>query len=120
MPISSRHPIRRLSQQNFGDIAFNVMRCVFDVHRDLGRLFSEEIYQAEIAHRLGNAICETPIDITFGNFSTTLFLDLLVDGGAIFEPFSRHHLRRLFRHSSLRALHWVNLTRPTVQFKTIN
>jgi GxxExxY protein len=85
MPISLKHPIRRLSQEEFGDIAYEVMRHVFDVHRDLGRLFSEEIYQVEIAHRLVNAICEAPVDISFGDFSTTLFLDLLVDGAAIFE-----------------------------------
>ena len=51
MPISSKHPIRRLSQQEFGDIAYEVMRHVFAVHQDLGRLFSEEIYQVEIAPR---------------------------------------------------------------------
>jgi GxxExxY protein len=85
MPISPKHPIRRLSQDEFGDIAYEVMRHAFEVHRDLGRLFSEEIYQVEIAHRLGNAICEVPVDISFGDFRTTLFLDLLVDGGAIFE-----------------------------------
>jgi GxxExxY protein len=85
MPISSKHRIRRLSQQEFGDIAYEVMRHAFAVHKDLGRLFSEEIYQAEIAHRVGNAICEVPIDISFGDFSTTLFLDLLVENGAIFE-----------------------------------
>ncbi len=85
MPISSKHPIRRLSQQEFGDIAYEVMRHVFAVHQDLGRLFSEEIYQVEIAHRLGNAICEAPIEVSFGDFTTTLFLDMLVEGGAIFE-----------------------------------
>lgn len=85
MPISSKYQMKRFSQEEFGDIAYEVMRHVFAVHKDLGRLFSEEIYQAEIAYRLGNAIREAPIHISFGDFSTTLFLDLLVEGGAIFE-----------------------------------
>jgi len=77
--------IRQLSQQEFGDIAYEVMGHVFAVHRELGRLFDEEIYRTEIAHRMMNAVQEVPIDVTFGDFSKTFYMDLLVDGGAIFE-----------------------------------
>ena len=85
MPISSKFPIRRLSQQEFGDIAYDVMRHAFAVHKEMGRLFGEAIYQTEIASRLGNAIREAPIELSFDDFSTTLLLDLLVADGAIFE-----------------------------------
>ena len=85
MPISCRHSIRPLSQREFGDIAFEVMGHVFVLHRELGRLFDEGIYQAEIAQRVKNAVLEVPIDVTFGDFCKTYYMDLVVDGGAIFE-----------------------------------
>jgi GxxExxY protein len=85
MPISCKYPIKRLSQREFGDIAYDVMGHVFAVHNELGRLFDEDIYQKEIARRLPNAITEAPVDISFGDFHKTFFLDLLVGGGAIFE-----------------------------------
>ena len=85
MPISCSHSIRRLSQREFGDIAYEVMGHVFAVHNELGRFFDEEIYQSEIARRLANAITEVPIKVSFGDFQKSFYLDLLVDGGAIFE-----------------------------------
>jgi len=45
MPISNRTPIRRLSQAEFGDISFEVMRHVFAIHNDIGRFFEEKIYR---------------------------------------------------------------------------
>jgi GxxExxY protein len=85
MPVIPRNPVQCISQKEFSDIAYAVMAKVFEVHRDLGRLFDEKIYQREIAGRLGNAECEFPIDVTFDTFSKTFRLDLLVDGRAIFE-----------------------------------
>ena len=85
MPVVLRNPIQRISQKEFSDIAYGVMATVFEVHRDLGRLFDEKIYQREIAARLGSAECEFPVDVTFGTFSKTYRLDLLVDCKAIFE-----------------------------------
>jgi GxxExxY protein len=85
MPISCKYPIRRLSQREFGDISYEVMGHIFAVHNELGRLFDEEIYQKEIARRISSATTEVPIEVSFGGFDRTFFLDLLVDGGAIFE-----------------------------------
>jgi hypothetical protein len=147
MPVSCKHVIRPLSQQEFGEIAYEVIGHVFAVHHELGRLFDEKIYQAEIAHRITNAVREVPIDVTFGDFTKTFYIDLLVDGGAIFErmigmqevpqivpdvairvtavpqenvPSFEHHLRQFLRHTTLRVLQWVNLTRQVVQFKTLS
>ncbi len=85
MPVFCKHAVRPLSQREFGDIAYEVMAHVFAVHRELGRLFDEEIYQMEIANRLANAVLEVPIEVTFCDFRKLYYLDLLVDGGAIFE-----------------------------------
>lgn len=52
MPIEPRFPIRRLSQTEFGDLAFDVMKQVFDIHNQFGRLFDESIYKRELARRM--------------------------------------------------------------------
>jgi GxxExxY protein len=85
MPISTRDPIACTSQKEFSEIAYRVMGVVFEVHRDLGRLFDERIYQREIAERLPNARLESPIDVTFDSFAKTYLVDLLVENKAIFE-----------------------------------
>ena len=85
MPFSLRAPIRRLSQGEFGDLSYEVMRHVFDIHNQLGRFFDERIYKCELAHRLDNVRLEVPIDICFESFRTTLFLDVLVGDGGVFE-----------------------------------
>ena len=64
---------------------YEVMRHVFDVQRELGRLFHEKIYHREIAFRIPDSRCEVAIDVRFEDFCKTYYLDLLVGGGAIFE-----------------------------------
>lgn len=85
MPITIGAEIRRLSQDEFGRIAYDVIRHAFDVHRELGRLFVEEVYHAELAHRCPNAQTEVPVKVSFDGFSKLYSIDLLVDGGAPFE-----------------------------------
>jgi len=79
VPICTRDPIVCISQKEFSDIAYRVMGVVFDVHRDLGRLFDEGIYQREIAERLANVRLESPIDVTFDSFAKTYLVDLLIE-----------------------------------------
>jgi GxxExxY protein len=85
MPISTRRTFRRWSQQEFGDVAFEVMRHVFEIHNELGRFFDERIYKREIAHRMRDVHLEEPIDVTFGSFHKRLFMDVLVGDGGLFE-----------------------------------
>lgn len=85
MPITIDAQVNTMSQDDFGRIAFDVMRHVFDIHRELGRLFDEGIYQAELAHRCSGARVEVPIEVSFRDFKKVYFLDLLVADGAIFE-----------------------------------
>ena len=85
MPIIIDVNLRRLPQDEFGRIAFEVMRHAFDIHHKLGRFFDEGIYQAELVHRCRGARMEIPIAVSFGNFKKVYFIDLLVADGAIFE-----------------------------------
>ncbi len=85
MPVSLRHPLRRLSQQEFGEIAFEVMRHVFEIHNDIGRFFNERFYKQELSNRMPGVRLEEPVDVAFGSFQSTLFVDAIFGDGAIFE-----------------------------------
>lgn len=85
MPIRLGAKIRRLSQAEFGEIAYEVMREAFNIHAELGRLFDEKIYQRALAARLPGALTGVPIEVAFDGFSRTYCLDLLVGDGAMFE-----------------------------------
>jgi len=84
MSIRLRHEVRRLTQDEFAQIAYRVIGTLFDIHADLGRLFDEKIYQTELIQRSPGAQKEVRMDVLFGTFSKTYSLDLLVSG-AIFE-----------------------------------
>lgn len=84
MPITTYVELKKLSQDEFGRVAIDLMRQAFDIHRKLGRFFDETIYQTELANRRGARI-EMPIEVRFEDFKKIYFVDLLVEGGAVFE-----------------------------------
>jgi GxxExxY protein len=128
MPVVSRNPIQSISQKEFSDIAYVVMATAFEVHRDLGRLFDEKIYQREIAGRLGNAEAEFPIELRFDTFSKTYFLDLVIDSKAIFElkaaeTIASRHRAQLLHYLFLADAHHgklINLRPDKVEHEFIN
>lgn len=81
MPIQTQ----RISQQEFGEIAYEVMRQVFEIHDEFGRFFNESIYQRELAARLAGILVEVPVKVSFGGYSKTYRLDVLKDGSGLFE-----------------------------------
>ena len=85
MPISLPVPVRRISQPEFADLSFEVMRHVFAIHNEIGRFFDEKIYKRELANRLPGVQLEIPIDLTFRSFQKRYFIDVLVNGAGIFE-----------------------------------
>lgn len=85
MAIKVEAGISRIDQQQFGQIAHEVMRCVFDIHNALGRFFDEKIYKRELQRCYPGVQLEVPINITFEDFSKTYFLDVLIENAAAFE-----------------------------------
>ena len=85
MPISLKTSIRRLTQAEFGDIAYEVMGVVYRLRNELGRFFVERIYKQALFASLPGMEIEVPIELTWRDFTTTRFLDVLVVGGAAFE-----------------------------------
>jgi GxxExxY protein len=85
VPISLRSPIRRLSQAEFGEVSFEVLRHVFAIHNQIGRFFDERIYKRELAFRMAGVRLEEPVDIVFDSFHKRYFLDVVAGDGGIFE-----------------------------------
>jgi GxxExxY protein len=85
MPIVVDRKIEPLGQEEFGQIAYRVMECVFDLHREIGRFFDEEVYQCELVRRLPMAYPEVCIEVRFGDYCKRYSIDLVVAPGAVFE-----------------------------------
>lgn len=68
---------------------YQVMGHAFKIHSRLGTLCDERIYADELAYRCGldglDAIREPHIKVTHQAFSKSYFLDLLIDGKAVYE-----------------------------------
>jgi GxxExxY protein len=77
--------LRRLTQAEFGSVAFEVMRDVFAIHEEFGRFFDEKIYKRELARRRPDVRMEVPVDILFESFRKRYFLDFVAGEGGLFE-----------------------------------
>ena len=85
MPITTSIPIQCISQPDFGEIAYEVMRHTFEIHNEIGRFFDEKIYKRLLATRMPEVKLEIPIDVIFETFHYQYFLDVLVAEGGVFE-----------------------------------
>lgn len=85
MPIDVFAPLKRVSQTDFADMAYEVMRCVFDIHNEFGRFFDERIYKHELAHRYPGVKLEVPVEVRHRTFSQRYYLDVLVWDAGLFE-----------------------------------
>ena len=83
MPIIPSLPTTRISQNEFKELASEVMRHVFDIHNEFGRLFDEQIYKRELAQRLPGVVLEAAVTVSHRSFAKTYYLDVLVNG--VFE-----------------------------------
>ena len=85
MPIHLPQGLRRMDDDEFKQVAYEVMQVVFGVHNEMGCLFDERIYQHAIMQRIGGSRIEVPLEASFESFSKKYYLDLLAGDGAIFE-----------------------------------
>lgn len=129
MPITADRPIQVMTQEQFGAVAFEVMNHAFAIHHEMGRLFDEEAYRNELLRRLGSrAGKEVILNATFGGFSKSYRMDLLVDGGGVFETKTASDLHDLHRTqlihyllmSGLRHGKLINFRREQVQHEFVN
>ena len=85
MPIIPSITPTRLSQKEFGALAYEVMDHVFAIHGDFGRFFDEKIYKKELAARMKGVLLEVFVDVVLGSFSKRYFADVIVHDGGLFE-----------------------------------
>ncbi len=128
MPITVHAPIRRLSQEEFGQASFAVMKEVFRLREELGPHFTEEIFKKALLIRVPDVRLEVPVEVTFDSFQKWYSLDVLLGEGGLFEfksvdAFSPRHSGQLlnylllcdFAHGKL-----VNVRPRQVQHEFVN
>jgi len=128
MPIIVPPGILKPTQAQFAEIAYRVMNVIFEVHNELGRFHSEEIFHLEIASRLPGSQVKLPIKVAFDDFAKPYYLDLLVDDGAPFELKAvetlapRHRAQLLHYELLLELAHGklVNLRSESVEHEFVN
>ncbi len=108
MPIQVDRPIQILSQEQFASIAFDVVGQAFVIHNELGRFFDEQVYQnALLGHFGARADTEVLIHVSHNDFRKSYRIDLLIDGGAIFELKA---VQRLHEQHRQQLIHYLMLT----------
>lgn len=89
MPIISPHGLRPITQKEFAELDYLVMRIAFECQNELGRLCEESIYQNDLAARLKEAglaaATEVGVTVTHRDFAKTYLLDLIVANAGIYE-----------------------------------
>ena len=128
MPIQVGAITRRLKQSEFGHLAYDVMRCVFNIHNDLGRFFDEKVYKLELSRHYPNTRLEVPIDVKFESFRKCYFLDVLIDGSLplelkTVESLTDRHRSQLLNYLLLADLphgKLVNMRTEKVQYEFVN
>lgn len=89
MPIAGPLDLGSISQREFAELDYQVMRLAFECQNQLGRLCDETIYQNDLALRLAeaglSAVKEVSVKVTHGDFVKVYSLDLVVAHAGIYE-----------------------------------
>lgn len=117
-----------MSQAEFGETSFEVMKHVFDIHHQIGRLFDESIYKQELARRMPDVQLEQQIDVVFESFRAEYFVDVIVSRGALFEfkaveQFAQIHRAQLLNYLMLCDLahgKLINIRTDFVEHEFVN
>ena len=128
MPVLVDAELRRMSQAEFGPIAYAVMERAFEVRRELGPSFDEGIYQRAIVVGLPDARTEVSIKVSYGNFRKNYYLDLLIEHGAVFEikvaeainPRHRAQLLNYLLLCNLQHGKLINMRPPRIEHEFVN
>ena len=128
MPITHSLRLRRISQQDFGELAYTVMEQVFAIHNEFGRFFDERIYKRALAARMTGIALEVPITVSFDRFSKTYYLDVVVSDGGLFEfktvddihPRHRSQTINYLLLADLEHAKLINMRSEVVQHEFVN
>src|SRR5438067_64046 len=109
MPIEVATTIQPCDQETFHALAHHIMREVFDIHNEFGRLLDEDLYKCELAARcaaigIWPAEREVQIRVTHQSFIKDYFMDLLFCHGFMLEGKAAERLVAAHRGQSLNYL----------------
>ena len=90
MPISCDLEIVPMTQDEFLAVDYTVMELAFSIHNEFGRFCNESVYESELRHRciesgFEHVATQVPIRVSHAAFSKTLYADLMINGGALYE-----------------------------------
>lgn len=85
MPIIPSIATTPISQEDFGKLAFDVMRHVFAIHDEYGRFFDEIIYKRELSRRMAGLEIEVGVDVVYQTFRKSYFADVIANRSGLFE-----------------------------------
>jgi len=132
MPVEFEVEVFPVGQERFHAVDKVLMRHAFDMHNALGRFFDERIYQDELAMRCMDcgieAKREVEIRVVYQSFHKSFYLDILVEGGLIYElkaveALNAAHQKQLIHYLLLTGLNHgklVNLRPSSVESRFVS
>jgi GxxExxY protein len=112
MPIKLPYFIRNIPEEEFHNLDYTIMKLAFDTHNQLGRLHDEVVYKNEMTRQCTAAGIqidqEVPIALTHKGYSTTLYIDLLIDRSTIYELKATRALTDAHRIQTLNYIFTTN------------
>ncbi len=133
MPIHYEIDTKSISDKEFYSIDYKIMGLAFSIHREMGRLWNEDIYKNELANRcrkLGyfDVCTELPINISHLDFKKSYYIDLLINNAIIYELKSVKILTGEHKNQTLNYLFLLGLQRgklinmrpPSVEHKFVS
>lgn len=133
MPIRHGIQILPLSDEAFHKIDYEVMGLAFTIHNEMGRFWSEPIYQNELAYRCQKAgfaqvAMEVPLQVSYQDFTKFYFIDLLIDNAVIYElkavrALTEEHLNQALNYLFLMGMQrgkLINLRPSSVQSRFVS
>ena len=128
MPITHGFKLEPISEDDFYSLDYKVMGLAFSIHRELGRFWSEGIYQQELACRCRKAgfqkvAIESPVQVSYKDYNKCYYIDLLIDDAVVYElkaaqAFSVEHRKQALNYLFLIGSQHgklINMRPPSVQ-----
>ena len=112
MPIVPLDRIKQRTEEQFHELDYRIMSLAFAVQNELGRLYEEGVYKNELSHRLLKSGIDSrrefQVRLMHGTFEKDYFIDLLVDGGVVYEAKVASALTGCHRTQTLNYLFLTN------------
>jgi len=114
MSINFEYKISIINEKQFHKIDYQITGLAYQIHNELGRLWSEKIYQHELANRCrsagyANVKIEAPISVSHKDFYKKYYVDLLVEDSIVYELKTANRLTSEHEKQTLNYLFLLGL-----------